>query len=146
MKTLKERRSDWELGLRCHPNFPSSLLDEQDRSWLKTSITEFTGSALAGNLEWADVLGYVSSTVALEALASGLPVIRLDIEALNPDPLLEPPPFFGECLTVEEFINAVEKFRALDREARTEAVNEARSYVRSYLKPYNDDVIKEFVN
>lgn len=146
MKTLKERRSDWELGLRCHPNFPSSLLDEHDRAWLKTGITEFTGSSLADNLEWADVLGYVSSTVALEALASGLPVIRLDIEALNPDPLLEPPPFFRECLTVEKFINAVEEFRALDREARTAAVNVARSYVRSYLKPYNDDVVKEFVN
>lgn len=146
MKTLKASCGTWELGIRCHPNFPVSILDEADRTWLATNATVFSGSTLASNLEWADVVGYVSSTVVLEALAAGKAIIRLDIEALNPDPLLEPPAFHHICGSPESFKKAVEGIRSRDDSSRKAFTRMAQAYVRSYLMPYTEDVVKEFVS
>ena len=145
MQELKEKHNSWVLAIRCHPNFPSSLLNDEPRRWLKDNVIEFTGTSLQKNLEWCEVLGYVSSTVALEALAAGIPIIRFGTEVLNSDPLLEHPPFCRECYTVEEFITSVDEFRAMSIDTRNDAVVAARSYVCSYLKPYSDSIVMEFV-
>lgn len=48
-------------------------------------------NALADNLAWCDVVVYVSSTVALEALGRGRPVINLVIsDPVDPDPAFLP--------------------------------------------------------
>ncbi|MDP1674347.1 MAG: hypothetical protein Q8L65_14715, partial [Burkholderiales bacterium] len=93
MREVKTRLPGVEIGVRPHLNFPLTILSPELRDWVRTHATDFSGSLLQDNLAWADVTAYVSSTVALESLMLGRPVIYLAIDPDTPDPLLGNPRF-----------------------------------------------------
>jgi hypothetical protein len=50
---------------------------------------DVSAGTLAQDLAWADAVLYASSTVCLEAVAQGLPVVQLELGGLlDPDPLV----------------------------------------------------------
>lgn len=135
-----------ELAIRAHPEFPLALLPPDLRVWVDRHATDLSGTPLASNLEWCDAVAYVSSTVALEALGRGRPVINVRIsDPIDPDPVLDPVPFHWPAATPESLATAVREIAMLggiDFERRRLA---ALSYVDEYLKQPSDDALEAFL-
>ena len=123
-----------ELGVRPHPEFPLVLLPAELRDWLGRGARDLSGSALAANLEWCDMVVYVSSSVALEALARGRPVINLAIsDALDPDPVLDPLEFHWSAQTPAALAAATREIAALDAGQFERRRRDAVRYIDDYL-------------
>src|SRR5262249_52471045 len=84
----------------------------------------------------SDVVLYVSSTIAIEAISAGIPVVYLDIgDFMNPDPLFDFSEFKWSLTDPAQLIPTLKMIDALtpsDLERRRAA---ARAYALSYLSP-----------
>jgi hypothetical protein len=145
MRQVKVRIPGLELGIRPHLNFPLHVLPSALHKWVVHNAIDWTGTALRENLEWADLTAYVSSTVALESLMVGRPVIYLQIDPSNPDPLLGSVGFRWYAGTVDEFLSALFSFAALENDQINKQRNEAIRYVRDYLVPKSPEAIAAFL-
>ena len=143
LRALQERRSDIEVGVRPHPEFPLALLPADLGGAVGTVMRDLSGTPLADNLEWCDAVVYVSSTVALEALLAGRPVITLRLsDVIDPDPLLGDPPLRQHAASLAELEAACERVRtAADPAARAAAAD----YVRRYLRPFDAAALDAFL-
>ncbi len=145
MRQVKERLPGLELGVRPHINFPLQTLPSALQEWVKRSAIDLTGTKLRANLAWADITAYVSSTVALESLMMGVPVIYLRIDPSNPDPLLGNVRFRWCAGNVDEFLAALSSLAALETDQIDMQRNEAIDYVRSYLAPKSPQAVAPFL-
>jgi len=120
IKRMLEISPELDLGIRAHPDFPLSRLPKDLLTWVKRNVKDLSGKSMHVNFEWAHVVLYISSTVAIEALLNEIPVIRLNIDTLSADPLLGSPSYrwFAsapqECIhTIGEIFKISEKDRLL---------------------------------
>ena len=135
-----------QLMVRPHPEFPLSQLPIALANWVEAQCIDATGTALAENLQWCDIVAYVSSTVALETLMRGKPVVNIDIkEALNTDPIIGEIRFHARVRDVQGIQNFVESLRTLDEETYRAMAEEALRYVQSYLIPATPDAVRVFL-
>ncbi len=135
-----------ELAVRTHPEFPVSMLPSQVRGWLAQHARDFTGSPLAANLEWCDAVVYVSSTVALEALGRGRPVINLVLsDPLDPDPVLDAVALHWSADRPEALAAAAREIAALDASRFEEGRAQALDYVARYLKAPTPQALETFL-
>lgn len=134
------------FAIRPHPEFPLSLLPADLHTWLENYAVDFSGTELSGNLSWCDVCVYVSSTVALEVMMIGRPVINVLIgDAINPDPVLTKLMWHQVAITPEELVNKCETLKEVSPSQFIEESNLARAYVQNYLKVPSDGDVKEFL-
>lgn len=145
MRHVKTRLPDAEIGVRPHINFPLASLPHELLEWVRAHARDFSGSALQENIAWADVTAYVSSTVALESLMLGRPVICLTIDSGNPDPLLGNPRFRWSAANADEFVAALNALAGLDSTQLDDEREAALDYVRSYLSPKSPQAIAQFL-
>lgn len=135
-----------ELGIRTHPEFPAALLPDELRAWAERKAKNFFGTALASNLEWCDAVVYVSSTVALEALGRGRPVVNLAIsDSLDPDPVLDPVEFHWTVATPAALAAAAREIAALDQFEYQRRQSSARRYLAGYLIEPTADALEAFL-
>ena len=143
LRALQERRSDIEVGVRPHPEFPLALLPANLREAVGTGMRNLSSTPLADNLDWCDAVVYVSSTVALEALLAGRPVITLRLsDVIDPDPLLGDPPLRQHAASLAELEAACERVRSAAEPAARAA---AADYVRRYLRPFDAAALDAFL-
>ena len=136
----------WEIWIRPHPMFS---LEEAMRITGKPrfSYHKSDREALPECLDWADVVLYVHSTVSIEALARGIPVVHLNVpNVLNPDPLL----------SFDDFKWRVDRPRDLPRTIR--AINDLEGdefirrqefgvqFTREYFFPVDENSMEAFLN
>jgi len=145
MRDVKTRLPGIEVGVRPHLNFPLTVLPPSLRDWVRNHAIDFSGSPLQENLAWADVTAYVSSTVALESLMLGRPVIYLAIDPGNPDPLLGNPRFRWTAANTDEFVAALNALANMDAVRQETERDAALDYVRSYLTPKSPQAIAQFL-
>lgn len=139
-------RNDLQIGIRPHPEFPLSLLPDHLRKWVRDQTTDFSGTSIRENLHWCSATAYVSSTVALECLMLGKPVINLDLgEIVIPDPVLDPPPLWERVADPEAFMAALDAADAVSAETRLSDVRQTQEYMRAYLSPVTPDAIDQFL-
>ncbi len=123
-----------EVGIRAHPEFPLALLPAELRGWAEKHARNFFGSALAANLEWCDAVAYASSTVALEALGRGRPVIHLALsEVLDPDPVLDPVQLRWTAATPAALAATGREIVGLDAGEFERRQRQALDYIDGYL-------------
>jgi hypothetical protein len=147
MRSVKCMLSPLAIGVRPHPEFPLSLLPERCRTWVAAHAMDFSGSALADNIEWCTATAYVSSTVALETLMRGKPVINLDLgEIVTPDPALDPPPLWRRVSTPQGFLAALDSLRTASPQEKLSDRNVTTRYVQSYFRPPTADAIQVFLS
>lgn len=134
----------FDVRIRPHPEIPLQLaLDASPPSDLEF-FSESVGT-LSEDLEWADVVLYASSTVGLEAIAYGKPVVYLDLgEFLGTDPMFDWDGFKWSAGNRDELINAMQSIANLSSEEFIEARREGYRYVGEYLAPVNADNIRPF--
>jgi hypothetical protein len=135
-----------ELAIRPHPEFPLALLPDELRAWAQASARDLFHTSLADNLEWCDAVAYASSTVALEALGRGRPVINLRLaDPIDPDPVLDQLDFRWEAGTPAMLRAAVNDILALESAEFERRRHEALAYVDDYLKPPTPEVVGAFL-
>ena len=94
---------------KFHVNFPIDLLGQEIQDWIHKKVHFISNETLINEFEWADIMVYISSTAVLESLICNLPVIRLDIDKFNSNPLLnQKPPLFREVKSHKDFIQTIE--------------------------------------
>lgn len=145
MRQVKERLPGLELGVRPHINFPLRTLPSELLGWVNRNAIDLSGTKLHENIAWADHTVYVSSTVALESLMVGRPVIYLKIDPSNPDPLLGNVRFRWYAENVDEFLGALSSFAKLEASQIDMLRNEAIDYVRNYLAPKSREAVASFL-
>jgi len=124
-----------ELAIRPHPEFPLALLPDELRAWAQASARDLFDTSLADNLEWCDAVAYASSTVALEALGRGRPVINLRLaDLIDADPVLNPLDFHWQADTPAMLVAAANDIVALDSAEFDRRRRQALAYVDEYLK------------
>lgn len=139
-------RNDLQIGIRPHPEFPLSLLPDHLKKWVRDQAVDLSGTPLQENLRWCNATAYVSSTVALECLMLGKPVINLDLgEIVIPDPVLDPPPLWQRVTDPNAFLVALEAADAISAETRLCEVYRTREYMRAYFSPVTPDAIDLFL-
>ena len=144
---LKQAGAQFELGIRPHINFPLSLLPGNLLQWAVASTRDLSTTSLADNIDWCDLTAYVSSTVALEALMAGKPVINFRIgDLLDPDPVLGSPALCWRARDAGEFIAALARIRALSAHEHQQLAADAASYVKSYLRPPSAECVRLFAH
>ena len=146
-RRVAELAPDVQIGIRTHPEFPVRQLPPALAIWVGENCEDFSGTDLATNLAWCDVTAYVSSTVALEALAAGKPVVSFAIgDALDSNPVLGDPPLHWKAGTAAEFCRTLEDIRAVAPDEFQRLAARAAEYVRSYLTPPSGDCIRLFLS
>jgi hypothetical protein len=147
MRSVKSLSAQLEIGVRPHPEFPMSLLPEHLRTWVSAQAMDFSSTSLASNIEWCAATAYVSSTVALETLMQGKPVINLDLgEIVAPDPVLDPPPLWQRVSDPQAFIAALDSLRNTKLQKKIFDRNLTMDYVQKYFRPVTLDAVQVFLS
>lgn len=139
------RDKNYEIRIRPHPVF------DLDHAIKITGKLNFEFSNMAGRtieecMKWADVVVYVHSTVAIEALAQGLPVLHLKIDnTLNPDPLFDFNEFKWTINSASDLLPVLSNINRMERADFTARQDGARRYVKRYLYPVNEECLEKFL-
>jgi hypothetical protein len=135
-----------ELAIRPHPEFPLALLPGELRAWTHGSARDVFGTALSDNLQWCDAVVYASSTVALEALGRGRPVINLRLaDLIDADPVLNPLDFHWQADTPAMLAAAANDIVALDSAEFDRRRRQALAYVDEYLRAPSPAALAAFL-
>jgi hypothetical protein len=134
------------LRVRTHPNFPLGNLPKDLLDWVEINVEVNQESSLKENFEWSDVTLYISSTVALESLMFGVPVLHLDIDKLDSDPLLINVPNKWAASNPEDCITAVNEIASLSYDEKISMGKAAIGYINDYFIPQNENSYKLFLN
>jgi surface carbohydrate biosynthesis protein (TIGR04326 family) len=103
-----------------------------------------TGS-LADDLQWADVVLYASTTVGLEAVSLGIPVIYLDLgDFLDTDPMFGWKEFKWSVKEPSELIKTIQCIEAIPEAQFQELQQKGQEYVSAYLKPFTVSSVRTF--
>jgi len=137
---------DYNVTVRNHPTIPLSAA----LNVLGPVEFEFQNSSsksAAEDLAQCDVVFYTSSTVALEAVALGIPVVYLDLgDFMDPDPLFD----FSDlkwtvtrAADVAPVLKRIDSLSAPDLQKRRLS---AAAYAVSYVRPVDGAGMREFLN
>ena len=126
--------SSLELKFRFHPDFPLNKLSKQARSWLEVNKIILSDSNLLDDFKWADITCYISSSLAIESLMNNVPVIRLNIDTFDSDPLLDQDiPLKWQIETQNEFIETISFIAKIDKFDRKERYSKSKKIIDQYL-------------
>ncbi len=90
---------------------------------------------------------YSGTTVCLDALAGGLPVIDVEFDDfLSPDPLFDFSDFKWTAANREELLDAVEEISALSDDEYYKRQEKGLEYVQQYFLPVNEENLAEFID
>ncbi len=140
--------SDYELVIRCHPVLPMSSIEKELSVDLRQcpNVSVSAREHVREDVEDCSAVIYWGTTVAIEALWMGRPVINFDMGGpLNWDPLFE-------CAHLKICVSAAsdlkEALGKFDRMTDTEFEKEwslARRYLEDYFVPVTEENLQKYV-
>ncbi|PIQ89398.1 MAG: hypothetical protein COV72_03385 [Candidatus Omnitrophica bacterium CG11_big_fil_rev_8_21_14_0_20_42_13] len=147
MGFIKEAFSaDNYFKVRIRPH-PLAYLEGAPKEYNFSSVNfEFDyDKNLVNSLSWADIVFYCSSTVSIEAIQRGIPIVYVDFgEDLCPDPLFELSDFKWRVSKPEKVLDALTRIKQMPIERFNLAKNKARSYACEYIYPSTEDNLAVF--
>jgi len=146
MKSVKRLLPNIEVGIRPHPDFPLALLSKEQLEWIEKNAIDFSRTVLSDNIDWCHLTAYVSSTVALETLMRGKPVIKLSIgDVISPDPVIGDVSFHWDAKDETDMVEILFHIKNMSDSEYLSASKDAIEYVADYLSPVNDRCLNEFI-
>lgn len=134
-----------ELGIRCHINFPLTLLPKDIAVWAKENTLDFSGTKLNDNLSWSNVTAYVSSTVAIETLMQGKPVVNISIgDMVSSDPVIGGTSFHWHAGDEIEMVETLSLINNISDADYGQYSSSAVSYAEDYLRPINNVCLEKY--
>ncbi len=137
--------SPYSVWIRPHPVFS---LDEAIAIYGKVRFCfhKSDQETLSECLDWADIVLYVHSTVAIESLARGIPVVYLNIDnVINPDPLFSFNDFRWKADSPQELTKIIREINSLSEEDFYHRQKRAVSYTERYFYPVNEKNLNVFL-
>jgi hypothetical protein len=145
-KKVMQYIPDLELGIRPHINFPLSLLPDALMIWLREKTLDLSHTLLEDNLIWCHLTSYVSSTVALESLMRGKPVVNFSIgDIISPDPLIGDVPFHWSVNTPLKMAEVLMEIHQMSMSHYEQGSLKAVTYVSHYLSPITELSVQKFM-
>jgi hypothetical protein len=145
MRNLLKYTGKYEIGVRPHPEFSMSDLPITLKNWANKNLMDLSGSNLQENLKWCDVCMYVSSSVAIEAMMFGKPVINIRFDdVINPDPVINNPVAHWSYSKPNEVIDKLDWLRKMDKQKYNNLSEEAKKYALNYFVPATNEKYKIF--
>jgi len=141
--------SQYTIKIRTHPILPLDAFKHKLKYDL-ADISNFSiskGSPLKEDIEWADVVVYWGSMVALEALYRGRPIVHFNMGSL-----LSFDPLFG-CDDLKWVVNEkdslivkIEEINSLGDKDFVLKRDKAKAYLQKYFFLVTEDNLSKFVN
>lgn len=102
--------------------------------------------SLTVDLRWADVVLYASSTVAIEALSLGIPVVYMDLgDYLDADPLFGLNEFKWSVSDPTDMSSTIQDIESVPDVQYQELQKKGQRYAWEYLRPVTDSAVRAFL-
>ena len=141
-------KSQYRVTIRTHPVLPLGHFQHKLTHHLK-EVSNFTLSShmlLKDDIDWADIVVYWGSTVALEALSMGTPVIHYESDSiLSYDPLFECKHLKWVLSEKEPLIPTLDEIYSLSNERFDEEQMKAKEYLSRYFHPVTEEGLRKFL-
>jgi hypothetical protein len=135
----------YNVILRAHPNVTLGRLLEQCLNELPDHFHE-SDEDLKTDIERCFCVIYRQSSVGLQALMNGVPVIHVNIDAPLPcDPIMSLKALKWTVRTPGELINALKEIEVLEQEKVKESMHIAQEYADEYFAPPDNKNSLKFV-
>ena len=139
-------RNNFICRFRFHVNFPINKLKPNYKNWVIENVQFIPENSLQDDLNWTDITLYISSSVALESLLVGIPIIWLDIDKLNSNPLLyNNVENSWKVRSSNELIDIVYEICYLSSKEKKQKVIKGKEFAESYMMPKKFLKIKTFL-
>jgi hypothetical protein len=136
----------YDVVLRAHPNVPLKRLLGQCLNELPNHFRR-SDDDLETDLERCFCVVYRQTSVGLQALMNGVPVIHLAIDAPLPcDPIINLKSFKWEVSTPEELVGALQEIALLDEKKMGKSIDVAKEYVNDYFALPNERNLQAFMS
>lgn len=138
-------KTEIQVVVRCHPSANIESFKKKIDFEIPSNFIISNEKSLKEELSDTDMVLYTWSTVAVEALKMGLPVIYLDI--LSPmyvDPLFECNGLKKSVRKVEGLITAIESFHNMDDDVFYKEQELSQRYLEDFFYPVNNKNLRPF--
>lgn len=136
----------FSITLRCHPLMPIETILKAGYLNLPGNFQIEPEKDLADALNDADMVIYSGTTVCIEALMMGVPVIHADINRFyNSDPLFECEHLKWSVRKPGDLLNIIDRIYKLDNMQFKKEQDSARNYVENYFHPVSKTNLKKFI-
>lgn len=147
LKFLDDSSIDKKYIIKIRPH-PAINFNEAPRFYRPHNFNYILdrNKKLIDSLQDSDIVLYVSSTVGIEALAIGKPVIYIDFgNFLNSDPLFNFLAFKWKCEAPENLSKIINEIKSLEESAFKERQRKGIIYAKEYFYPVNNENLKPFL-
>ncbi|MFB3883641.1 MAG: hypothetical protein ACE144_00355 [Thermodesulfobacteriota bacterium] len=138
----------YDVTIRTHPVLPFDHFKGKLTCNLN-DVSNFrvsSNASLKDDIDWADMVLYWGSTVALEALSMGKPVIHYQMDSiLSYDPLFDCKHLKWVLSEKESLAPAIEEIYSLSDERFEEEQAKARQYLSRYFHPVAVERLEKFL-
>ena len=140
-----ESLKDYKVKLRAHPNVPMNILLNQCLYDMPGSFFLSDGD-LKADIESSFCVIYRQTSVGIQALMNGVPVIHLYVDAPLPcDPMVNLKASKWSVSTIEELLTALQEIHSLREEGNRAFIRIAKKYAKDYFTvPDNKNVMGFF--
>lgn len=145
---MKDNAS-FKVIIRPHPALPYEMIEDKILYDLKDFpfFSLSNGSSLEDEIDKSDVVIYSGSTVGVEALMMGKPIIHFDAgHVFSFDPLFECKDFKWTVTESESLLKAIELIYRLSDEEFYSLQKKGRDYVEDYFHSISDKELEKFVS
>ena len=138
---------DWKVVIRTHPVLPYHEIAKK----VTMKIENYPHFSLSKNinlkqdLKEASVVLYWGSTVCLESIKLGRPLINIKLGDFNFDPLFELSRFKWDWFPEQSLCNVLDEIDSLHLSAYEGHLREAQAYVSGYFHPLTEENLKLFI-
>jgi hypothetical protein len=140
-------QQEYQLTFRFHPALTYEIVRTKFGFDLGTAANaNISQELLQEDLLNHDLCIYWGSTVALEALCMGIPLIHYDMQTvLSNDPLFRCNYLKWTVIANESLPVIIEKINSLTDKEYTQQANQAVDYIKRYFYPVNDENMQKFL-
>lgn len=139
-------RTENTVIIRPHPALPFEKLEKETRFRMPDNFIVSNQRSVKEELSESDMVLYTWSTVAVEALRLGLPVIYLDIlKPMYVDPLFECSALKRAVAKKEELLPVIENIYNMPDEVFYKEQQIAQEYLKDYFYPVNANTLEPFL-
>jgi hypothetical protein len=129
----KEVLKKYRIILRGHPNVPVKELLAQCIHELPDNF-QFSNNDLKADIENSFCVIYRQSSVGLQALMNGIPVIHLNVDSpLNSDPIVNLSDSKWIVTSGNDFYEAIKEIRTVNSSEKKFAMKKAKEYSKQYF-------------
>ena len=142
-----KNRQEYQLTFRFHPFLSYEKIRTKFGFDLGTVANANVSQALLhDDLMNHDLCIYWGSTVSLEALSLGMPLIHYDIQTvLSYDPLFRCRHLKWTVTKYNSLPDVIEKINSLNNKEFSQQINLAKEYMNNYFYPVTDENLEKFI-